>query len=216
RTHDRARSADVHQAGAEHGQRGQERHAHRRRSEAKPDAEMTPFLVLDAAGLDVLADDLRQAPRQPDPHPGGHDLRDRAGHDAPLALVAHEVAREREAARPATEQGADEAERRAGEEDAAERDVIAVLDASCDLLERLEFVARRPGLLLEALSRRAKVEFPRSDRHAGCARTLPARARDVNRVFHLETGTSELTWKRENVVYGPVREARVGSSMRRG
>ena len=84
---------DVHEIGAEHGQGRQERQAHGRRAEAKAEPEMTPFLEDHAARLDVLAQDARQPPRKPDAHPGGDDLVDGARDEAPLRLVAHEIAR---------------------------------------------------------------------------------------------------------------------------
>src|SRR5207245_5449563 len=94
------------------------------------------------------------------------DLVHGARNHAPLALVAHEVARDAEPPGAATEQGADEGEGRAREEAAAEGEVIAVLDSSDGVLERGQLLARCLGLSLEPGPRHLEVVLAGGDGHA--------------------------------------------------
>src|SRR5439155_26389330 len=66
-----------------------------------------------------------------------------------LTLRAREVARQREAAPPLAEQLAHERQRRAREEAAADRDVVAVLHARDRVLEGRQLRARRLRLRLD-------------------------------------------------------------------
>src|SRR5215510_16351847 len=118
---------------------------------------MAPLLHGHAPGLDVLPVDLGQPPGQADAHPGSDDLLHRARHHAPLALVAHEVARQAEPGGPPPEEGAHEGEGGAREEAATEGDVIAVLHASHRLVDGGELLAPRLGLALETLPRGLEV-----------------------------------------------------------
>ena len=158
-------AAHVHQARAHHGQRGQEGHAHGRRAEAQAEREMAPLLHGHAPGLHVLAVDLRQPPRQADSHPRRDDLVHGARDHAPLALVAHEVARDAEPGGPAPQERAHERERRAREETAAEGDVVAVPDARHRVVDRRQLLAGGLGLRLEALPRGLEVVLAAGDRH---------------------------------------------------
>src|SRR5207248_11152028 len=88
---------------------------------------ISPFFQRDRARLDIVAKDLRHAPRQPDRHPRGHDAARGAGGHEQLALVAGEIACEREPAAALPEDLAHERQGRAREQAAAHADLVAVL-----------------------------------------------------------------------------------------
>ncbi len=88
--------AHAHQVRAQHGQGGQEGHAHGRRAEAQAEGEVAPFLEGHLSRFHVVAEDLRHAPGQADGHPRGDHALHAARHHEELALGAHEVAREGE------------------------------------------------------------------------------------------------------------------------
>ena len=157
----RLEAAHPHEVRAEHGQRGQERHAHRAGTEAKPERQMAPFFQRDRARFHVVAENLRHAPRQADRHPRGHDAAHRPGRHEELALVAGEIAREREAAAALPEDLAHERQRRAREQAAADADLVTVLDPGSRVLEAREFLSRRLGLALDPPARRDEVVLGR-------------------------------------------------------
>src|SRR5712692_9434481 len=100
-----------------------------------------------------MAKDLRDAPRQADRHPRGHDPLDRAGYHEELPLGAREVAREGEPAAALAEELAHERHRRAREEAAPDGHVIAVLDPGDGVLQRRELLGRRLRFGLEPPTR---------------------------------------------------------------
>src|SRR5262249_54987197 len=83
----------------------------------------------------------------------------------PLALVAHQVARERQPVRTATEERPDQREWRTRIKTAADRKVMAVADARDGILEGRELVSAGFRLVLETQARGLEVELLRADRH---------------------------------------------------
>ena len=153
--------ADVHEVGAEHRQRRQERDAHRRRAEAQAQGEVAPLLERHPAGLDEVAEDLRDAPRQADRHPRGHDPSGRAGHHEELALGAREVAREGEPVAALPEELAHERHRGAREEAPPDGHLVAVLDPGDGVVERGELWARGLRLVFEPSPRGDEIVLAR-------------------------------------------------------
>src|SRR5262245_118240 len=150
-------AAHADQVRAEHREGRQKWHAHRPRTKAQPEGQMAPFLQRDSAGFDVVAEDLRHAPWQADRHPRGDDAAHRSGRHEHLALVAREIAREREPAAAVAKDLAHERHGRAREEAAADTHMVAVLDPGHRVLEARELLARRLSLGLGALARSDEV-----------------------------------------------------------
>src|SRR5262245_23773332 len=157
----RLEAAHPDEIGAEHRERRQERYAHRTGAEAQAQGQVAPLLQRDGAGLDVMAKDLRHAPRQPDRHPRSDDAACRAGGHEELARVAGEIAREREPAAALPEDLAHERQRRAREQAAADADLVAVLDAADRVLEARQLLGRRLWLGLDAPARGDQVVLGR-------------------------------------------------------
>src|SRR5262249_56027808 len=88
-----------------------------------------------------------------DRHPRGHDAARRAGGHEELALVAGEIAHQREPAAALPEDLAHERQRRPREQAAANADLVAVLDAADRVLEARELLGRRLRLGLDAPAR---------------------------------------------------------------
>ena len=188
---DRLHAADGDEVGAEHREGGEERHAHGRRAEAQAEGQVAPLLEGHRAGLDVVAHDLRYAPRQADRHPRRHHALDGAGRHHELALRAHEVAHQRQAAASRPQDFAHEGQRRAREEAATDGDAVALRDPRGRVVDRGELLAGRFGLGLQPPPRGDKVPLGRSQRrisHFDCQRSSSRRV--LSSIGCARSGTS--------------------------
>src|SRR2546428_14131180 len=108
---------------------------------------MAPLFVRNRTALDILAEDLRDAPRDPDPHPARDDTRRRSPHQKQLRFEGRQASRECQVPAADSEDLQQHRNRRPGVEASSDPQDVSVAYEGGSLRQAYPLVAMRSVLL---------------------------------------------------------------------